>query len=104
RREVEGHYAPLSPTDTLKMPGYDVRSTLDSMPFLSTMVTHLNELEWGVYSFDHEGGRGQFEFDFAFADALTMAERFTLFRLMATQAAQQMGLIASCIRNPFAGH
>ena len=70
-REVDGRFGPLSPTDTLKMPGYDLRSTLDSMPFLAAMVGHLRELEWGVYSFDHEGGRGQFEFDFGYADALT---------------------------------
>lgn len=101
-RDVGGRYEPLSPTDTLKMPGYDVRSTLDSMPFLSTMVAHLKELEWGVYSFDHEGGRGQFEFDFGYADALTMADRFTFFRLMARQVAQQMGMVASFMPKPFA--
>src|SRR6267143_966184 len=101
-RDVGGHYEPLSPTDTLKMPGYDVRSTLDSMPFLSTMVEHLRELEWGVYSFDHEGGRGQFEFDFGYADALTMADRFTVFRLMARQVAHQMDMVASFMPKPFA--
>ncbi|TMG10589.1 MAG: type III glutamate--ammonia ligase [Chloroflexi bacterium] len=101
-REIDGRYAPLSPTDTLKMPGYDLRSTFDSMPFLSTMVAHLKELEWGVYSFDHEGGRGQFEFDFGYADALTMADRFTFFRLMARQVAQQMGMVASFMPKPFA--
>ena len=101
-READGRFEPLSPTDTLKMPGYDLRSTLDSMPFLGTMVSHLKELEWGMYSFDHEGGRGQFEFDFAYADALTMADRFTFFRLMARQVAQQMGMVASFMPKPFA--
>src|SRR5438552_2198479 len=101
-READGRFEPLSPTDTLKMPGYDLRSTLDSMPFLGTMVSHLKELEWGMYSFVHEGGRGQFEFDFAYADALTMADRFTFFRLMARQVAQQMGMVASFMPKPFA--
>ena len=101
-REVGGTYEPLSPTDTLKMPGYDLRSTLDSMPFLSIMVESLKELGWGLYSFDHEGGRGQFEFDFGFASALTMADRFTFFRLMARQVAQKMGLVASFMPKPFA--
>jgi glutamine synthetase len=66
------------------------------------MVSHLRELEWGVYSFDHEGGRGQFELDFGYADALTMADRFTFFRLMARQVAQQMGMVASFMPKPFA--
>ncbi len=101
-RETDGGYAPLAPTDTLKMPGYDLRSTFDSMPFLATMVAHLKELEWGVYSFDHEGGRGQFEFDFGFADALTMADRFTFFRLMVREVAHQMGMVASFMPKPFA--
>jgi len=101
-REVDGGYQPLSPQDTLKMPGYDVRSTLDSMTFLAAMVGHMKELGWGIYSFDHEGGRGQFELDFGFADALTMADRFTFFRLMARQVARQMGLVASFMPKPFA--
>jgi glutamine synthetase len=101
-RPVDGRYEPLSPTDTLKMPGYDLRSTLDSMPFLSQMVGYLKELGWGLFSFDHEGGRGQFELDFGFADALTMADRFTFFRLMARQVAQGMGMVASFMPKPFA--
>jgi glutamine synthetase len=101
-RPVNGNYEPLSPTDTLKMPGYDLRSTLDSMPFLSQMVGYLKELGWGLFSFDHEGGRGQFEFDFGFADALSMADRFTFFRLMARQVAQEMGMVASFMPKPFA--
>lgn len=101
-REVNGGYEPLSPADTLTMPGYDVRGTLDAMPFLSTMVAHLKELEWGVYSFDHEGGRGQFEIDFGYSNALNMADRFTFFRLMARQVAHQMGMVASFMPKPFA--
>lgn len=100
-RDVGGSYEPLSPTDILKMPGYDLRSTLDSMPFLSRMAAHLKELEWGIFSFDHEGGRGQFEFDFGFADALTMADRFTFFRLMAREVAHQIGAVASFMPKPF---
>ena len=39
-------------------------------------VGYLKELGWGLYSFDQECGRGQYEFDFGYADALTMADRF----------------------------
>jgi glutamine synthetase len=36
-------------------------------------------LGWDVYSFDHEDAQGQFETDFAYCDALKMADRLTLF-------------------------
>ena len=38
--------------------------------FLEPMVGYMNELGWDVYSFDHEGGDGQYEFDFGYTDAL----------------------------------
>ena len=38
--------------------------------FLEPMVGYINELGWDVYSFDHEGGDGQYEFDFGYTDAL----------------------------------
>src|SRR5207302_9528569 len=72
-REIDGRYAPLSPTDTLKMPGYDLRSTFDSMLFLSMMVAHLMVLEWGVDFSDLEVSRYQFEFYFSYADPLYFA-------------------------------
>ena len=60
-------------------------------------------LGFGVFSFDHEGGDGQFEFDFAYADALQMADRITLFRLMARQIAKQCGLTATFMPKPTTG-
>ncbi|MFM7230004.1 MAG: type III glutamate--ammonia ligase, partial [Cyanobacteriota bacterium] len=62
----------------------------------------MNKLGWGVYSFDHEDGPGQFETDFDYADALTMADRLTFFKLMAKEIAHRHGLIASFMPKPFA--
>jgi glutamine synthetase len=84
-------------------PGYDVDQTLQSMEFLDRLVTAMNALGWKVYSFDAEGGRGQFEIDFAYADALTMADRLTFFRFMAKTMAAEMGLVASFMPKPFSG-
>ena len=56
--------------------------------FLEPMVEHMNELGWDVYSFDHEGGDGQYEFDFDYTDALSMADRMVVFRLMAKHVAR----------------
>jgi glutamine synthetase len=78
-----------------------VDATLDLMPFLLPMVDAMNETGFGVFSFDHEGGDGQVEFDFAAAPALEMADRLALFRLMAKQIAKQTGLFATFMPKPY---
>jgi len=62
----------------------------------------INELGWDLYSFDHEDGNGQYEFDFQYADALTMCDRFIFFRYMAKHYAKEEGLIATMMPKPFA--
>ena len=93
---------PAAPTGMLRpTPAYDVESTLDAMDFLDPMVKAMNETGFGVFSFDHEGGDGQYEFDFDFAPALQMADRLTLFRLMAKQIAKGEGLLATFMPKPY---
>src|SRR6185369_10741960 len=58
-------------------------------------------LGWDVYSFDHEGGAGQYEFDFAYADVVTTADRMVLFRLMCKAVARSLGCVASFMPKPF---
>lgn len=82
-------------------PAYDVNQTIQGAVFLDPLVEAMNELGWGVYSFDAEGGNGQFETDFDYADVLTMADRVTFFRLMAKSIAQQLGMVASFMPKPF---
>jgi glutamine synthetase len=95
---------PMAPSGlTRPTPAYDVESTMDAMPFLDRMVDAMDELGFGVYSFDHEGGDGQFEFDFDYAPALQTADRITLFRLMARQVAKQCGLMATFMPKPITG-
>lgn len=85
-------------------PAYDVGQTVQSMGFLDRIVGYMNDdLGWGVYSFDAEGGHGQYELDFAFTDALTMADRMVFLRFMLSRVAQDMGLVASFMPKPFAG-
>ena len=83
-------------------PAYDVHQSLGSMDFLDPMVKHMNELGWGVFSFDQEGGNGQYEFDFDYADALTTSDRLTFLRLMAKEVAASVGAVASFMPKPFA--
>jgi glutamine synthetase len=101
KRDADGRAVPFSDRDTLEKPAYDVRGLLDNLPWLDELVGAMNQLGWGVYSFDHEDGPGQFETDFDYADALTMADRLTFFKLMAKEIAHRHGLIASFMPKPF---
>jgi glutamine synthetase len=83
-------------------PAYDVETTLDSMTFLDRMSSYMDELGFGLYSFDAEGGEGQYEFDFGHAPVVESSDRMTLFRLMVRQVAKECGLLATFMPKPFA--
>ena len=83
-------------------PAYDVEVALDAMPFLDRVVDYMNQLDFGLFSFDAEGGDGQYEFDFAHAEVLTAADKITLFRLLVKQAAKETGMLATFMPKPFA--
>src|SRR5471030_277 len=68
---------------------------------VTEIVDAMNGLGWDVYSFDHEDGNGQFETDFSYTDAVTMADRFTFFRLMVGEFAHRLGFYASFMPKPF---
>ncbi|WP_051039754.1 type III glutamate--ammonia ligase [Synechococcus sp. PCC 7336] len=90
-----GGFSAVSDRDSLVKAAYDVPTLLDNYAVIDQLVTAMNELGWDVYSFDHEDAQGQFEIDFNYSDALTMADRFTFFRLMAKEIARQHGYFAS---------
>ena len=101
KRNEAGELVPYSERDSLDKPAYDVRGLLDNLPWLDELVQAMNGLGWGVYSFDHEDGPGQFETDFDYAEVLTMADRLTFFKLMAKEIAHRHGLIATFMPKPF---
>jgi glutamine synthetase len=100
REDPDGTLHPFHPNDRAECWGYDVESTLDAMPFLDVMVEYLDELGWGIFSFDHEGGNSQYEFDFGYADALTTADRFVFMRLMLKEVAKRYGAFATFMPKP----
>ena len=66
------------------------------------MVEHMNGSRSGESTlFDQEGGRGQYEFDFAYADALTTCDRLIFLRFMAKQVARSLGAFATFMPKPF---
>jgi glutamine synthetase len=91
----------VSERDTLDKPCYDGYGILDNLHWLSELVRAMDDLGWDVYSFDHEDGNGQFEVDFSFADAMTMADRFVFLRMMSNAIARKHGYFASWMPKPF---
>ena len=97
-----GSFSPVNTRDNLAKPAYDVARLLENLPWLGELVDGMNELGWGVYSFDHEDGIGQFEIDFKYSEALNVADRMVFFRLMADEIARHHGAFASFMPKPYA--
>ena len=102
RRDNNDEWVPWIDEDVINTPtrGYDLETTMLADPFLEPMVDYINELGWDVYSFDHEGGDGQYEFNFNYSDVVTMTDRMVLFRLMAKHVARSLGGIATFMPKP----
>lgn len=102
-RDTENGPVPFVAEDLENRPtdGYDIEATILAEPFLRPMVQYMTDLGWGVYSFDHEGGDGQYEFDFSYTDALAMADRMIIFKLMAKAVARSLGCFISFMPKPY---
>jgi len=92
---------PANASDVLPKAAYDVVGLLENMPWLHEVVGYMNTLGWDVHSFDHEDANSQFEFDFAYADVLTMADRFTLWRMMMKEVSRSHGWEATFMAKPY---
>ncbi len=102
KQDERGRLFVPNPNDNLEKSCYDVKRFLDAFPWLDEMTSTMNGLGWDVYSLDHEDGNSQFEFDFKYADALTMADRYIFFRQMARAIGEKHGLLATFMPKPFA--
>jgi glutamine synthetase len=98
----DGQPVPISDRDILAKPCYDIQGLLDNYTWVTEIVEAMNQMGWDVYSFDHEDGNGQFETDFAYCDALKMADRLVFFRLMVKEIARKHGFFATFMPKPFA--
>ena len=102
QRGEDGSISIADTLDTLEKPCYDLKGLTRNYDFLTTVSRYANELGWGNYANDHEDANGQFEQNFAYADALTTCDRAIFFRYMVESLAQQRGLIATFMPKPFA--
>ncbi len=101
-RMEDGGFSPNNPNDTMNKPCYDFLMTLENYDWLDEVVSHMNAMGWHVHSFDHEDSNGQYEFDFAYADVMTMCDRFVLWRLLTKEIARQYGWEATFMPKPYA--
>jgi glutamine synthetase len=102
RRTADGGIEPADPLDTLELPCYDMRALTRNLDFVSAISQNVTGMGWDNYATDHEDANGQFEQNFAFADALTTCDRAVFFRYMVESLATERGLIATFMPKPFA--
>jgi glutamine synthetase len=100
-RRENGSIAPANALDVLKKAAYDIVDLLANMPFMDEATGYMNALGWDVHSFDHEDSNSQFEFDFSYTDAMSMADRQTLFRMMMKELARRHGFEFTIMPKPF---
>ncbi len=100
-RRENGAIVPANPTDVLGKAAYDIVDLLASMPLLDEAIGYMNALGWDVHSFDHEDSNCQFEFDFSYTDAMSMADRQTLFRMMMKELARRHGSEFTIMPKPY---
>jgi glutamine synthetase len=99
---VDGNrVTPANPKMVMHKAAYDVLGLLESMDWLEEVIGCMNQLGWNVHCFDHEDANSQFEIDFEYADALTTADRYVLFRLMAKELARKHGVEVTFMPKPF---
>jgi len=102
RRREDGTLELADTLDTLEQPCYDMRALTRSLDFVMEVSKAVTGLGWDNYATDHEDANGQFEQNFAFAEALTTCDRAVFFRYMVEAMAQERGLIATFMPKPFA--
>jgi glutamine synthetase len=101
RRGEDGSLAPADVHDVLDQPCYDMRALTRNLDFVTEVARNLDTLGWDNYATDHEDANGQFEQNFAYADALTTCDRAIFFRYMVESLATNRGLIATFMPKPF---
>jgi len=101
RRDAAGALVPSDPHDTAAKPCYDARSVTRMYEHLTAVSTAMTALGWGNYANDHEDGNGQFEQNFAYADALTTADRVITARYLISMLAADRGMTATFMPKPF---
>jgi glutamine synthetase len=101
-RQEAGRWVPADDADRLCKPSYDLQSLARQLPFLRELHDALERCGLDVLQIDHEDAQGQYEVNFAFAEALATADHLMLFKLAAQALAERHGMVFSMMPKPFA--
>jgi glutamine synthetase len=100
-RDSDGALRPSDADDVADQPCYDAHGLTRMYDHLTDISSAMNGFGWGNYANDHEDGNGQFEQNFAFADALTTADRVITARYLISTIARRRGMTATFMPKPF---
>jgi glutamine synthetase len=101
KRGEDGALKIADDRDVAPQPCYDARGVTRMYDHLTSVSRAMNELGWGNYANDHEDGNGQFEQNFAYADALTTADRVITLRYLVSVLAERAEMTATFMPKPF---
>jgi glutamine synthetase len=100
-RTEDGALTTADQSDLSAQPCYDARDVTRMYDHLTEISQAMNSLGWGNYANDHEDGNGQFEQNFAYAEALTTADRVITARYLLSVLAERRGMLATFMPKPF---
>jgi glutamine synthetase len=100
-RQADGSLVPADTKDDAARPCYDARGLTRMYDHLTGISSAMNAMGWGNYANDHEDANGQFEQNFAYADALTTADRVITTRYLISVLAEQRDMVATFMPKPF---
>jgi glutamate---methylamine ligase len=89
------------PRDIASKPCYDQQSLMRRFDVIAEICDVMLNLGWGAYQNDHEDANGQFEMNWAYADALVTADRHAFFKYMVKAIAEKHNLRATFMPKPF---
>jgi glutamine synthetase len=102
KKTADGQIVPCDDSDTLAKPCYDYKGLSRARGFVEKLTDSLKAVDIDVYQIDHEDANGQFEINYTYADCLTSCDHYIMFKMAASEIANDMGLICSFMPKPFA--
>ena len=101
KRGDDGSAKPFAASDVGATRGYDVDATFEAFAFLEDVVKAFRSLGWPVDAFVHEGGHGQYEFDYGYGDALIAADKWIFIKEMLRRLASRHDAFVTFMPKPF---
>lgn len=101
KKDEHGAVHPFDDSDTLQKPCYDYKGITRHSAFLEKLTESLVEVGLDIYQIDHEDANGQFEINYTYADCLKSADDYIMFKMAASEIANELGIICSFMPKPF---